>query len=353
MFRIKKKQIFFLVVSFSVFVLQWLSCRRFSSTSGHKEKPFLYLIQTEHCLPTYLMQRKRLGNSSDCKCDVLVLSFKEKCEQETADHIQYMYDPKTTWASGRNALYQRAWKRKANYRYYIFADDDILLEYNSQVNQSVKHQPELRTFENFLLEVEPAVGCVDYEFHHPASLIRTVRKNCLNKLDLSLLPMVGFDPLLNAFHRDALPHLLPYPVEYEKESWWYSHSIVSISIEFKFRGQAVMYPGITVFNTLHRPYPKNMTHDKDVFRTALDRKISQIPERFRNHYAVTSYRNSECHSFGYCHTTCMDIIPHRPIIPYDHFNEYQLIGYKGLSDFFNVTALRSDLNYYYTYVWKR
>lgn len=309
--------------------------------SNITRKEFIYLVQTESCLPAYLAGPELLGNASACRCDVIVLSFKTECEETiNMSHVQYIYAPNTTWASGRNLLYRHSRARKFDYRYYIFADDDIRLEYNALANNSTKKQPELRTFENFLLEIEPVVGFVDYLTHNPASMIRAMRQHCHNKPDQSLLPLVHFDPILNGFHRDAISHLLPYSEEFDSTCWWHSHRLVSIGIEVKFRGQAVMYPRITVQNLSHRKYPTNSTGDEKIMRDVIERERVRVPQQYQNHFTLIFYRIQPFYyAIGFSPTTCMDIVPHRPIIPYAHFQEFPMHYYNSMDIFFNTKTL--------------
>jgi len=50
------------------------------------------------------------------------------------------------------------------------------------------------------------------------------------------VPTVWFDTMFNAFHYKAIKHILPYPTQYDKESWWASQLHVMCSVELKFRG---------------------------------------------------------------------------------------------------------------------
>ncbi len=38
---------------------------------------FVYLTQTENCLPTYLMSPKVIGDSELCQCNITILSYKK------------------------------------------------------------------------------------------------------------------------------------------------------------------------------------------------------------------------------------------------------------------------------------
>lgn len=74
--------------------------------------PFIYLTQTEQCLPSKLTQNLELSNRSNCRCDVIVLSYKKECREESPLHFTYLFDNTTTWGSGRNELFFRAMEKK-------------------------------------------------------------------------------------------------------------------------------------------------------------------------------------------------------------------------------------------------
>ena len=43
--------------------------------------------------------------------DILVLSYKERCRESTLDHVDYLFDPSSTWNAGRNLLFVRTMNR--------------------------------------------------------------------------------------------------------------------------------------------------------------------------------------------------------------------------------------------------
>ena len=53
---------------------------------------FLYLTQTENCIPTYLKSLKVIGDSEACQCDVIVPSYKKKCADTSLPHVQYIFN---------------------------------------------------------------------------------------------------------------------------------------------------------------------------------------------------------------------------------------------------------------------
>ena len=53
----------------------------------HVSSRLVYLVQTESCIPKYLASPEVIGNSSNCKCDVLVLNYKERCNDTSLPHV--------------------------------------------------------------------------------------------------------------------------------------------------------------------------------------------------------------------------------------------------------------------------
>lgn len=101
-----------------------------SLLTAEREKPtrLMYLVQTEGCITLYL-QTVLVEEKEACDCDVMVLSFEEKCEDiPPGANIEYLYQS-LTWSKGRNLLYSTAKAQQVRYLYYIFLDDDIILDY--------------------------------------------------------------------------------------------------------------------------------------------------------------------------------------------------------------------------------
>ena len=83
-----------------------------STIKSKTSSPFICLTQTEQCLTPGLIQTLELSDTSKCRCDIVILSFKTKCLEKSEPHIIYMFDNETTWGSGRNELYFHAIQRK-------------------------------------------------------------------------------------------------------------------------------------------------------------------------------------------------------------------------------------------------
>ena len=118
-----------------------------------KKENFFYLTMTENCLPNHLASSRAFANATACDCEVMVLSFKQPCNDASLQHIKYIFNSSTSWAAGRNLLYKLAMQKEKKFLYYIFVDDDVDLEMRT------KHTTNpWRAFEKSLLLYEPAVA---------------------------------------------------------------------------------------------------------------------------------------------------------------------------------------------------
>ena len=112
---------------------------------------------------------------------------------------------------------ERARTTDNDYLYYIFMDDDCVVEEDKdlarKLDMPLAGNP-FRTFERFLLEWEPAVGYTRYDWQH-------YEKGRAVNLGHNI------DGLFNAFHREALSSLLPYYTGFDSESWLYSQHIIN------------------------------------------------------------------------------------------------------------------------------
>ena len=75
----------------------------------------MHLVQTESYLSKYLASPEVIGSSSNCNCDVSVLNYKERCNDTSLPHVEYVFNSSTTWTTGRNLLYELATKKDETY----------------------------------------------------------------------------------------------------------------------------------------------------------------------------------------------------------------------------------------------
>lgn len=285
-------------------------------------KPFIYLIQTEHCLPSQLNSSKEIGYENTCKCDVVVLSYRTPCLEPKPSHVSYVFVGEGSWNLGRNILYFIARERTPGYNYYIFLDDDIELRFNSFTPQEMKKLTPFRAFEEWLLDYQPAVGIADELGSQGAvSILKKRSLNCgINEASM-VIPTAYFDALFNAFHRNAIEHILPYPTKYDKESWWASQLHVICSVELKFRGQALMFVPVTVNNPQHRGYPRTAQNFNAQARAFVEEIQSKAPAVYQNRTLFNKLRNSLFSEYTTLQaaTYCMNVTRRYPIVPYSHF----------------------------------
>ena len=297
-------------------------------------KPFLYLTQTEQCLPPYLAKSSQIGDPATCNCDVLVLSYQDKCQadQDKQSHISYLFDPNTLFPSGRNVLFFAAMKRRPGYHYYIFLNDDTVLKFNRFTPTNMTKMSPFRVVEKWLSDYEPAVGVLDYK-QHGASIMLDIRRHICGITETSLIiPTVFFDAIFNAFHHKAVEHILPYPTQYERECIFTSNRNTMIVVEVKFGGQALLFAPVTANNLKHRRHDKKCREKLITAMREFTGRIKQeAPLKLRNHvifkmlladtdsYLLKPRPDRLNYSTGLppvSRSVCVNATRRQPIIPY-------------------------------------
>ncbi len=288
-------------------------------------KPFIYLTETEQCLPSNLATSSQIGDPETCNCDVIVLSYRVKCQENKRSHIKYLFDPNTLFASGRNVLFFAAMDRRPGYHYYIFINDDTVLKYNIFTPANMTKMSPFRVVEKWLLDYEPAVGVLDYAFNHGANTVLKKRKDFCGINETSLvLPTVFFDAIFNAFHHKAVEHILPYPTQYERECIFASHRDTMIAVEVKFGGQALLFAPVTAGNPKHREYDRSKTNLTAISREFVERIKQEAPSKLRNHVIFEKLHDSpRVYLDRKSRSFCVNVTRRQPIIPYRHLlNEF-------------------------------
>ena len=303
------------------------------STGLPTRKSFLYLTQTEQCLPPYLAKSSQIGDPETCNCDVLVLSYRAKCQadQDKQSHISYLFDPDTLFPSGRNVLFSAAMKRRPGYHYYVFLSDDTVLKFNRFTPTNMTKMSPFRAVEKWLLDYEPAVGVLDYK-HHGASIMLDTRRYICGMNETSLvIPTVFFDTIFNAYHHKAVEHILPYPAQYERECTPASNRNAMVAVEVKFGGQALLFAPVTAKNLKHRR--KYNPCDKlimSIMRKFIGRIKQEAPLKLQNHvifkilYDLYPLQRPNAEALRryfkglplVIRSICVDVTRHQPIIPY-------------------------------------
>lgn len=302
-------------------------------TKSTGKKDFIYLVQAEGCLPNHLLHPNQLGTEDNR--DVIVLSWKKRCKDNSTrmSHIKYIYKNNTSWGTGRNLLYHLARARRKNYLFYSFMDEDIEFQHTNNTPKNPiyneKTASPLRNFETFLRNYEPAVGLTNFCSLCGKMLANHsyVRGLCCSPKPKDNFPLIfpvsiSFDAGFNAFHRDAIDHLLPYNLKYEDTSWWESQKYVILAADLLFRGQVLRYLPVSVTNTKHRAYPKaNLANWKEILQGLRDK----APKKYRNHRHFNQEPIPELafnitNNIMYTPRWNISIArPKEPIRPYKHF----------------------------------
>jgi len=250
---------------------------------------------------------------------VIVLSFKEECQDEKASHISYVFAKESTWTTGRNLLYFVAIERIRHYHYYIFLDDDVDLGFNWFSPQEIKGLTPFRAFEQWLLEDEPVVGVVDYN-NNGKTLLERRQLICGSKESSVVVPVIWFDALFNAFHHQSIKHILPFPTQYDSDSWWISQLHVIHAVELIFRGQGLEYVAITAHNGQHRAYPQGDKMYSARIPVIIENIKKKAPTVYQNRTLFRTLKTGDLERYCTNTTTyCMNKTHRHPIVPYSHF----------------------------------
>ena len=302
-------------------IRQPASCKPTDSKNVTIRKNFVYLIQTESCLPERLTFSDVFGNSSACQCDLIVLSFKEKCKNTSLPHVKYIFDSSSTWSTGREQLYKLSSQGGRKYLYYIFMDDDVALQ---TLDENYQQNP-WRFFEEFLLRVQPPVAAADttdWRFVDRIFYLRETRGCNINKV-VEYMPAAYFDGMFDAFHHEAakavLEPLLPHWGRFDKLSWWFAQWYVCIMSDIVYHHRAVHSVEVIGVNPAHRPYARKWS-DHSIIETILADIRTLVPDELKEqadlllHVWLTGYEDRR----KGIHTFCID--PPQPGCkePYDY-----------------------------------
>ena len=323
--KVMRTKIHLLILCISAILLVAIYCNLPTRLDLHsislpvelKISRLVYLVQAESCLPKYLASPEVIGNSSNCNCDVLVLSYKKKCNDTSLPHVEYVFNSSTTWTTGRNLLYELVMRRDETYFYYIFMDDDIELTCINVTNEKNKTHQLWRAFESSLKSIEPAVGIVDILQNLKSLYSYRRAMKCTNNRTDEYLPTVFFDPAFNAFHYKAVQYLLPYSARFDNITWYYSHLHVNIKCELMFRGQVVQHTYIIAKNTKHRKYKRKGYTDKNNIVQMINDAIKMFPKQYQNTTLVKERKKHGRQHERNSSTLCLPPPkPHAPIVPF-------------------------------------
>lgn len=198
-------------------------------------KPFIYMIQSEKD-----MSYPELPHP---EADILLLTWGERAADPDS-----VFLPGSSWNEGRNRLLYEATRRAQetgnDYLYYIFLDDDCEVSEDRELAERVGVKPTgnpFRSFERFLLEWEPAVGYVRYDWQH-------CEKGQIVNLGYNV------DGLFNAYHRETISFLLPYYTGFDAESWLYSQHIINHLTALLYNPYRLQYNLVRTSNQKRKGY---------------------------------------------------------------------------------------------------
>ena len=93
-----------------------------TSSRESNSSDFVYLVQGRSDLTELFLTK--IGEVQS----IMVATWDKEISTVGLQHCQFFYIPNTTWAEGRNFLFQKAMQTYPNARYYIFCDEDVEFE---------------------------------------------------------------------------------------------------------------------------------------------------------------------------------------------------------------------------------
>ena len=166
-----------------------------------------------------------------------------------------VYGPNTTWSSGRNmlakAIYRKEQTMGSEYKYWIMSDSDVrrLKCHNCRHRGGDKEASCcFDLFVQFLLGPQQfAMVAINEYDQNPEAYSHFSQHECP-------------DAMLNAFHRAAVPVLLPYNDAMEDVSWWLSQEILFHLTYGCVKGGVVTLGGYSLLetDTEHAKYPRGL-----------------------------------------------------------------------------------------------
>lgn len=168
-----------------------------------------------------------------------------------------IFIPGTTWTEGRNLLakaaYQEELERQTKFLYWVFSDDDVVL---NCVSLEDEHEATGSSCWEQYLDL-----LLNQQVRSPVVAMRmsdAQARSAGGKIPNRFVLTDTYDALLNAFRREQVPILLPYANLPKGASWWTSQAIHFKLMWACFPMSAVSPLGLWVSNGEHRPYPKGL-----------------------------------------------------------------------------------------------
>ena len=299
-------------------------------TTHKRERSFVYMMNTEQCLPDHLKSSKALGSATACDCEVMVLSYKRPCNDASLRHVKYFYDPSKGVPDGRTLLYDAAVAKDKKFLYYIFMDDDVNLE----LKDKQKIPNAWRAFEHSLRLYEPAVAAPTFTPQANGDCLRPVLKYgigtrvwCLKALyanrkrlgcelnaneSSDFIPVVHFDACFEAFHQRTVGHILPFLTEYENISTVYRQKKVEMISEVMFQGSVVAHTSVTSVNAKHRSTMTRGIPSEDIIQKILEMVQEEVPQKYKGSKVFQEWREHGIKShYNTSSTLCLS--PLRPL----------------------------------------
>ncbi|MHA1469000.1 MAG: hypothetical protein ACTSSP_00410 [Candidatus Asgardarchaeia archaeon] len=184
-------------------------------------KEIAYLVQTSDYIPKYVKTLEEMGR------DVYILSWKKPVEYKNS-----IFFPNSTCWEGKNKLAEIVPKK---YLYYVCLENDLELRIRKDKYPEDEGKNPWQIFDDFLLEYQPAIGTVYYNF--------------INKIEHQTT-------ILLAFHSDAFKVCFPVYTNFDRVSWWWTETCHMLTFFYAFYMYTLHVDKIGFVNKYHGHYDR-------------------------------------------------------------------------------------------------
>lgn len=205
----------------------------------------------------------------------------------------------TTWTSGRNALARAALQQEASvgfkFKYWAFFDSDVDHLACAACTHIPVQQPAhsaccLDVYVSYLASPQQWASVA---FYNPSALPGQVQGVMSQVAPLNILQVDCSDAKGQAFHREAIPALLPYIDSLDADSWHASQALLFCFQASCLKGYNVLLSGFAIqaVGESHSSYPRGRDMEKEAQALASDLEPYGV---FPATISYASYGQGDC-----------------------------------------------------------
>lgn len=200
---------------------------------------FVYLVQGRKDLTIEFLSL--VGNIPN----VIVATWDEPLSATDSFALNTFFIPNTTWAEGRNFLYQIGIEMFPDATYFVFCDEDVRFR-----------EGFLEDFELEILDRSPGIAF---------PLCDRIKNEGWYSDKLTERP-IRHDQVFQVFHRRVLEERIVFPLDtkFDEISWWLTTNLQHYLIQTKYFNESLQFNDYNVYNTHHTLENEQISTEENV-----------------------------------------------------------------------------------------